>query len=312
LLFRACLRSPTASGNGYGTWIEVSPLGGERISRRDLKIVGVSAFAFDSPPTSTFTGRVRRDSTGTPLDGADVIITDLGLSASTDPKGNFKIAGVSPGIHTVQVRKIGFAFSEERIEFGSEAVDRMLVMSRITILDSLSVKERPYKDPGMEEFEERRKLGRGHFVTRQEIALREGSLTSSFLLAMPQLKINFANGMDLPMGVAPKRCSERVPTLQELINARRPSRSICEVFYVPSADEAQQGIPVACYSKVYVDNALMNPGTPTPPFNLREIVPSQVEAIEFYARPSELPMKLTNLNSACGVVVIRTRRAKSP
>jgi hypothetical protein len=101
-----------------------------------------------------------------------------------------------------------------------------------------------------------------------------------------------------------------VPTGIAGANPPAPSGSLCGIYYVPSSLEARAGVPVGCFSKVYLDNALANPGSPTPPFNLRDIPPTHVEAMEIYVRAAEVPPKYAHLNSGCGVVIIHTRRPK--
>ena len=60
---------------------------------------------------------------------------------------------------------------------------------------------------------------------------------------------------------------------------------------------------------MYLDNLLMNPQQPTEPFDINTIAPEQIEAIEFYAGASQTPLRYSNLNSACGVLVIHRRRS---
>lgn len=82
------------------------------------------------------------------------------------------------------------------------------------------------------------------------------------------------------------------------------------IYYVPDQGEQSRGMPVGCYSRVYLDNQLLNPGTPTPAFNLREIPPTQVEAMELYAGATQVPTEFLSRNSSCGVLVIHLRRPR--
>jgi hypothetical protein len=79
---------------------------------------------------------------------------------------------------------------------------------------------------------------------------------------------------------------------------------------MPTADEAREGIQTRCFTKVYVDRALMNPGTPTPPYNLRDIIPAGIEAIEYYSQAAEMPVEYRGMNSSCGLIIIHRRRTK--
>ena len=79
-------------------------------------------------------------------------------------------------------------------------------------------------------------------------------------------------------------------------------------MYKPTRAEQSQGIACACYAQVYLDATLMNQGTPTEPFDVNSLSTTQIEAIEWYASPSETPSKYARLGSPCGVYVIHTRR----
>ena len=81
-------------------------------------------------------------------------------------------------------------------------------------------------------------------------------------------------------------------------------------FYVPDRAEANQGMPIACYALVYVDDVLMNGATePTEPFDISSISPEQVEAVEFYSGPAQTPLKYSRMGSNCGVLAIWRRRS---
>jgi hypothetical protein len=86
-----------------------------------------------------------------------------------------------------------------------------------------------------------------------------------------------------------------------------------EGYYVADPVQVQNyGMPaVGCYSLVYVDGMLMN-GTkePTEPFDVNQIPPDQVEAIEYYAGPAETPLEYSKMGTKCGVLVIWTNLKK--
>jgi hypothetical protein len=79
-------------------------------------------------------------------------------------------------------------------------------------------------------------------------------------------------------------------------------------YYTPTASEASRGLKCACYAQVYFDGMLMNPGTPTEPFDVNSIPMTQIESIEWYSSPSRTPGKYNRLNSGCGVLVFHSRR----
>jgi hypothetical protein len=80
-------------------------------------------------------------------------------------------------------------------------------------------------------------------------------------------------------------------------------------YYVPKrGDPHDSGLRTDCYAQIYIDAALMNPGNPTPYFDVATIYADNAEAVEWYAGPSETPGRYSNLNAVCGVLVIHTRR----
>jgi hypothetical protein len=279
-------------------------IGQQVVVRKDLTLGAFVA------PWATFTGSVT-DTAGNAIPDAEVLMPMISLGARTRSDGSFRIDSVPPGLQAVLVRRVGFGPLDAKLEFSAgQFANRQIVLTRITLLDSMTTTARPYRDPGMEEFEQRRRIGIGHFVTREEIKKREGSLLASFMEQMPGLRIASAPGGDWPSSTN-QRCNAAVSSGRG--GSRRaggPPQAVCGIFYAPTSAERAAGIPVACFSKVYLDNQLMNPGTPTPPFNLREVPPTQVEAIEYYSRPAEVPAKYNGLNTACGLVIIHTIRPR--
>jgi outer membrane receptor protein involved in Fe transport len=66
-------------------------------------------FAQGQPTTAgRITGRVVNSETGRPVERAQVQLVDVALQALTDLDGRFFLQNVPPGVHTVEVRQIGF------------------------------------------------------------------------------------------------------------------------------------------------------------------------------------------------------------
>jgi hypothetical protein len=297
------------SGDRAGVWIDLAPLDKERIARRDLTIVALAPMQFDLPKTSVFSGRVRRDSLELPLPDADVMLPELGLSSLTNARGEFHITGVTPGTHLVQVRKIGFTFREQRLEFGTESVDRTLIMSRIATLDSVKVTSRySPNDEAMRLFEENRKLGLGKFFTREDLEKHRDRRLIDLLGQLPGVKAQsgtggqgwlLSNRGSRSLSPSGGRCSP--PMLQDHPEAG------------PRMDPRGGPPPPppctnACYPRVFLDGAEV---TMTEVPNINRFTPFQLEAIEFYAGAAQTPPEYNRLNKAvCGTVVLHTRRGK--
>jgi hypothetical protein len=261
-----------------------------------------------------FAGTVVTESPAMPLPGVEIVLPDLGLTTRSDSAGAFRIAGVVPGNRKVVARRVGYGVMESEIEFtAGVTTDRRIVLARVTLLDSLLTTADRDNDPLLRAFDERRRMGLGQFVTREEIARRETALLSSFLQQRPGLNLLSTTGNDFVEGKRPMPSScGRVPGPPPRSVDPDGSMAKClrreGVYYVPEKADQEQGTPVACYARVYLDNQLMNPGTPSPPFNLRQVQPTQVEAMEFYAGSTQVPVEFLARNSSCGVLVIHTRR----
>jgi hypothetical protein len=244
------------------------------------------------------------------LPQADVSFPDLILSMRTNDKGAFTFTKLPAGTYRVLVRRVGFSPIDERVDFAADTVvERKFALPRIVELDSV-VSLSSYRDPGMEEFQEHRQLGLGHFVTRAELQQREGALLSSFLQQTLGLAIIGNRSRDYVTSTHGGH-SMCPPPARAGGHSSGGSQGGCLAsagIYVPDASEQAMGVPIACYSKVYLDNQLQNPGSPTPPFDLRSVPTNQVEAMEFFSGASQTPQKYQVLNSQCGVLVIHTRR----
>jgi hypothetical protein len=312
-VFRLC-DVPTLTDLTVQAIVDSSTQAHRRVRLGQTQRLGRIDFTIDpgAVAATTFTGVVV-DTAGKPIADAEVQLSDMGLDARTGPTGAFRIAGVVPGTHSVLIRKVGFGFLETKLDFViGTPTDRRIVLTRITVLDSmLSVGKSP--DPLMQLFEERRRVGLGHFITKADIVKREGMLLSSFIQQVPGLNLLTAQGYEWVEGKrpTPSSCNRGLPVPRRGVDRNGPlGRCLMRegIYYVPEPGEPS---PVGCYSRVYLDRQLMNPGSPSAPVNLRELPPpNSIEAMEWYASASQVPAEFTARNSSCGVLVIHTRRPK--
>ena len=250
---------------------------------------------------ATFTGVVVADSSGRPLADAEVAIPSLALSTRSDARGAFRLTDVPAGSHGVVVRRLGYGAMTADVTFAAnDEEDRRIVLRPMTVLDSVSVTATP-NDAGMLAFEENRRVGLGHFITREELDKNKGRKMGDLLAMVPGSGI--VRGRTNGAWVLSKRYV--VP-----LSGAPPGREheIDSPIYKPSAGEKMQGIVMGCYAQVWLDNQLLNPSQPTEPFDVNSIPITQIEAVEWYASPAQTPAKYSRLNSPCGVLVIHTRR----
>jgi hypothetical protein len=172
------------------------------------------------------------------------------------------------------------------------------VLGKAVVLETMTVSARA-TDLQMASFEENRRLGLGHFMTRAEIGKYDGMKLAGPLSQM--IGLGVANGKQGNAWVMSKHTPVSMCTTKECF--------IRHGFYVPENQEKLRGMPVACYAQVYLDNILMTGNrTPTEPFDINSIAPERIEAIEYYAGGAETPLKYSRAGSECGVLVLWTRR----
>jgi hypothetical protein len=91
--------------------------------------------------------------------------------------------------------------------------------------------------------------------------------------------------------------------------AQTPGMSTSELMKGPHGYVASTRFGGSCYSQVYLDQALVyRGGSDKYTFDINTLSPDQIEAIEYYAGPAQLPAKYQGLNANCGVIVIWRRR----
>jgi len=237
-----------------------------------------------------FAGSVQAMFNSEPLAGAEVSLPDLGISVRTNEAGRFRIAGIRPGTHRVAVRRIGYAAVEQSVGFAIDRVtSRQFRLAPVATLETVTVTA----DRRMMSFEENRSLGLGKFLTREELAKMEFRTMGSVMSEL--------GGADV-ISAGYQAC---------LRTKRIPRWTPGQPAPPNNADNLAQGCQGRqCWSQVYVNGMLVNPGRPTPPFNLNDWNASAIEAIEFYPSQASLPMRYSHPGATCGVFVIHMRLGK--
>jgi hypothetical protein len=269
-----------------------------RIAHADLTLDPRSALALRA---AVFLGVVVTDSTRVPIAGAEVALPELGKSTLTDARGAFHIAGITPGDQHVVVRRIGYGAADARVTFrGNETVERRVVLGRAVMLEPVIVSDIAF-ERAMASFEEHKHVGLGHFITRAEMAKYEGMKLSSVVQQLPD--VSMRHGQNHGSFVSSHRV---LPPICPVMDPRAGAACLeSHGFYTAG----EHGAPLACYSLVWVDGVLVNGSRePTEPFDLDEFAPQQIEAVEYYAGPSETPPEYTLMGAKCGALVIWTRR----
>jgi len=247
------------------------------------------------PGAATLTGQVLTDSTLQPIAGAQVALSGVARGAVTDDRGAFRISGVSAGEYTLTVRRVGYGPLDARVSLTpNQSTNRQIFLSRIVMLDSIVVTE-TLTDRALREFEDNRRIGLGHFFTREDLEKYSGRPMDQLFAQMP--------GIDLVRG---KGSHSWIASSRPHIESNPYDKILPDLDAADSAKGAKR----ACYAHVYLDNVQIYRGTNGEPlFDLNSIAPDQIEAIEYYASRAQTPSKYVRLDSVCGVLVIHTRRS---
>jgi hypothetical protein len=240
--------------------------------------------------TRALSGRiVRADAAQQAVANALVTIGDAGLVTRSDSLGRFAFEAVPLGPQRLSVRAIGFAVADERIEVRADGANMLEIrLSAIPELATVEVSATARRGSmNLPDFEERRRMGLGRFLTADELEAQRGRALSTILARrMPGLR---------PIGYAPGR------------TAMASGRGDTSLRGKPRGDgiDMARGAPAACYVQVSVNNVLRYRGDVGEQlYDIDLIDPATIEGIEFYT-VSQLPAEFNRASNAnCGALVI--------
>jgi len=139
----------------------------------------LAAYALPAQQAAGLRGLVSDKSTGRPVAGAQIAIVGENRRTTTDSSGRFSLAGLPAGEAELMVRAAGFpqrrvavnliasGTIERAIELDSTAASRMAEAQALPQV-SVTAPSTPF-NYRLVDFERRRQLGRGQFMTESEI-----------------------------------------------------------------------------------------------------------------------------------------------
>jgi hypothetical protein len=219
------------------------------------------------------------------LSDATVSILGSNVHVATGANGRFRITRLAAGQYLVVVHHLGYVPMSTSIQVADGDTLRVSFMLRqiATALDTVVIAAKSL-GARMTEFEERRKLGFGHFLTQADIEQRNSVFLGDLLAVVPSIKIQEG----------------------------------------PSSQAAYSARGQLCPFQVFVDGVYFAPTEPPPPpvptqgpglgrtppqgTNLLELPPvSNIAGIEIYSGPSTIPLQYQRLDAGCGVILIWTK-----
>ena len=240
---------------------------------------------------ATLSGSVTLRAEMKPVVGAELLIPELRLTTRTNWGGDFEIKDIPAGEHEVFVRKLGFKSVSMRLRFAAAAVVQQdfVLDSEVVVLDSMHVNATQIRRGRLGEFDERRALAIGFFLTREYFEKNSSRRFSEILTAAPGAAIRRNTAGDA-----------------WLLGGRGTITILTRSTLDPA--DIKRGATPGCYASVWIDGVMVYGGRDKEPlFNVNTLAPDQIEGLEFYAGGAQLPTRYSGSNSACGVLLIWTR-----
>jgi hypothetical protein len=309
--FKFTMRAESDSASAVDT--VTIPAGG-RMARANL--------ALDRAVTrgGVFAGTVVADSASVPLPDAEITLPSINRRSMTNEKGAFRMADIPIGKHQVEVRRRGYTLASAEIEFAPNQTQHRKIVMQPGVLE-----EPP---PALNErnliasFEENRRAGRGYFLTREELAKTGTRRMSDVVARIPGANVmRGRSNAGFPgakasgarqggnVGRSPAGGGGGPPGAANQEGRNTPRSDAAAGIYCPDDVESRSGIECGCYSQVFVNNMLMNRGSPTPPFDVNTVATEQLDALEYYRSAAETPPKYSGSATQCGILVLWTKRS---
>ncbi|MCA2989498.1 carboxypeptidase regulatory-like domain-containing protein [Gemmatimonas sp.] len=221
--------------------------------------------------TSVLTGKaslrgIARNQSGQPVNGARITLWGTGVETSANAAGQYQFTNLPEGTYTVEARAVGFQphRAPADLQAAREAVVDLTLSALVTNIDTLRV--RANRAVPLDEFERRRKLGFGHFLTEEEIRKKGPTYMGDIFRGLPGV-------VTMPGQFGRDRVLVR-----------------------------GTGMTGDCAPAIFLNGLYVN----IEDGDLDNIInPKDVRAIELYARTASIPLQFQTRNG-CGSAVIWT------
>ncbi|HZS58711.1 MAG TPA: carboxypeptidase regulatory-like domain-containing protein [Gemmatimonadaceae bacterium] len=151
---------------------------------------------------ATLTGRVV-NAADKGLPNADVQVIGAASKTQTDSNGNFTLRNLPSGTQTLMVRKLAFAPQTQPVDLSSKATQTARVLMAMAPPTLAQVKvtatgaAKGLADVG---FDRRKKMGLGHFLTRDQIEEKIPTYMTDIFTTMPGIHVDYSSGQPVLTG----------------------------------------------------------------------------------------------------------------
>lgn len=260
---------------------------------RALLLVGATLLLGQEGLAQVVRGRVLADSSLVGVVGAELWLEGTVARVRSGPDGSYRLLGPT-GTFALKVRAVGYRPLEAQAVLTSADtldVDFLLApqAAQLAPLEVTAAAERPLT-ANMRGFHDRRAEGLGRFLERADLEKWDHGPVTDALRMIAGITLQ---ALPCSGGYAVATTRGRA-TLQEPIITCTGIRGTLI-------------LPRACYLSVYLDGVRLWTWGAGPPPNMDEILTMDLEAVEVYRGPAELPIAYQTTGSACGAVLFWTR-----
>ncbi|GAC1685173.1 MAG: hypothetical protein NVS9B3_03460 [Gemmatimonadaceae bacterium] len=272
------LTRATTADRGTG-FIEVTVPRGS-VAKRDLNVAPLAVAAapraagdsaaprrVDPRRTARLAGLVRGAS-GTPLVGARVGLAGRLEEVATNDSGTFVLSNLPVGTRNLEIRYVGYRPKKVPVDLGPGRTTTVAVRLEASapVLDEVRVTSNTSLQRALDDFERRRRMGFGSYISRADIEERRPLRTTDLFTTIPGVRVSqVGSGSDYAI----------------IMNG---------------------GAAGTCQPVVFLDHMRFEPGS----FEINSMVhPEEIIGIEVYRGGGMAPPEYSG-NNGCGVVVIAT------
>lgn len=221
---------------------------------------------------------------GEPLEGAEVADALNHVSALTTSTGTVSLIFLPEGGNMVQIKKVGYKPMILAVEIGPpDTLPITVVLNRLAATAAGGAQTLPtvvtkdsaphYISPALKDFEERRRLGGGHFITEAEMRKHDNRKLTNVIRDLPAIQM-----------MCPKSGPRKF-----------------ECFAVSGRGHKNAVLGGACEINLYIDGAAVSDN------DLEKLNTNEFSALEFYSGGATIPVQYNRTGASCGVILLWTR-----
>lgn len=271
------------------------------VARLDLRL------APHAERDTEISGAVTNAASGEAVSGALVQLDGTGFTAQTNATGRFRMRGVPMGMINLSVRRVGFRSVHRQVmvrqaqpvSLAADSLAMMPVDDTVTELDPITVSAEPYARK-LAGFEDRRQMGIGSFITREEFEKWNPSVATDVLRHMHGVTV-------VPNGAMGAGGDLRRYVIRSSRDVGQRITRVLPMNTVRSAGSFNEGgntVVTECAMLVFLDGMYLGDTRDTDVDNI--ISTPSLTAVEVYTA-SQVPARFRLQGSTCGVVVFWTR-----